>query len=486
MRFSETKFYKPTLIITMVVLLFAVSFAQRQLNRSRSNLGLTKVAPLENAPPVLAFTTVALGGFRGLIANVLWIRADELQEDDKCFEMVQLADWITKLEPHFVQVWTVQAWNMAYNISVKFRSPDDRWRWVRRGIELLRDEGIRYNPDETLLYRELSWFFQHKMGQNLDDAHKYYKVEWFREMDNLFGGKPNYEQLLNPKSDADRQRVKTLRETYKMDPQIMKEVDENYGPLEWRLPDAHAIYWAEVGRRRGKKQDQGTLYRSIYQTMQLSFERGGVDENKIEHSFSLRPNLDAVANVNKAYEELIKGGEDKDAREQPRTGHKNFLKKVPYYLYLYNRQKEAQYWFDYLKKTYPGTVPENVTLDEYAMQSVIEITKDTDVNKTTAAISGLLVQSCLALIEDEDDRALNLERLASGIYKKFTEKVQGAETRVGLRPLPMIKADVLKNLLDPEHGLMPEAAARLKTKLNLPANSGPATPEAKGLPVTPN
>ena len=475
MRFSETKFYKPILVLVMLALLCAVSFSQRQLNQSRQTLGLTKVAPLENAPPILAFTTVALGGFRGLIANVLWIRADELQQDDKCFEMVQLADWITKLEPHFVQVWTVQAWNMAYNISVKFRSPEDRWRWVRRGIELLRDDGIRYNPDETLLYRELSWFYQHKMGQSLDDAHKYYKAAWFEEMDTLFGGKPNYEQLLNPKTDQEKQRVKILREIYKMDPQVMKEVDDNYGPLEWRLPDAHAIYWAEVGRRHGKKEDQETLYRSIYQTMQIAFERGAIDQNKIDHTFSLRPNLDAAANVNKAYEELIKGGETQNQRDQPKTGHKNFLKKVPYYFYLYNRQKEAQYWLDYLKKTYPGSVPENQTLDEYAIQNVIEITKDTDVNKTTATINGLLVQSCLALVQDEDDRAINFERLAAMIHAKFSEKVKGAEIRVSLRPLAELKANVIKNLLDPTHGLSPQAAARLRTKLNLPEPTSSAT-----------
>ena len=74
---------------------------QKSLNRDRDRLGLTHAAVLENAPPMLAFTTVALGGFRGLISNVLWMRANDLQDDDKFFEMAQLADWITKLEPHF-------------------------------------------------------------------------------------------------------------------------------------------------------------------------------------------------------------------------------------------------------------------------------------------------------------------------------------------------------------------------------------------------
>ena len=89
---------------------------------------------------------MALGGFRGLISNFLWIRANDLQQEDKFFEMVQLADWITDLEPHFEQVWAFQAWNMAWNISVKFKDFSDRWRWVERGIELLRDDGLATTP----------------------------------------------------------------------------------------------------------------------------------------------------------------------------------------------------------------------------------------------------------------------------------------------------------------------------------------------------
>src|SRR5271157_4633319 len=143
------------LLLLVAGLLVGAGFVQQSLNRDRDRLGLTRVQPLENAPPVLAFTTVALGGFRGLISNALWMRATDLQDEDKFFEMAQLADWITKLEPNFVQVWLVQAWNMAYNISVKFKETapgefPDRWRWVKRGIELLRDDGLRFNPNETL------------------------------------------------------------------------------------------------------------------------------------------------------------------------------------------------------------------------------------------------------------------------------------------------------------------------------------------------
>src|SRR6478672_6523071 len=195
----SVKLKKALLLLLAACLLAGVSQVQKGMNRDRERLGITRVEPLKNAPPVLAFTTVALGGFRGLISNALWMRATDLQDEDKFFEMAQLADWITKLEPHFVQVWLVQAWNMAYNISVKFKDYSDRWRWVSRGIELLRDEGLKYNPNETLIYRELAWFFQHKIGQNLDDANVYYKQQWANEMAEVFGkSKPNFDELIHP------------------------------------------------------------------------------------------------------------------------------------------------------------------------------------------------------------------------------------------------------------------------------------------------
>lgn len=164
---TESRIYKPLLLVLTLFMLVTSAITQRALNEERKALGLTLTEPLENAPPVLAFTTVALGGFRGLIANVLWLRANGLQQDGKYFEMVQLSDWITKLQPHFAMVWRFQAWNMAYNISIKFPDQKERWSWVQRGIELLRDEGIKYNPHEPTLYQELAWFFQHKIGNNL-------------------------------------------------------------------------------------------------------------------------------------------------------------------------------------------------------------------------------------------------------------------------------------------------------------------------------
>ena len=220
---------KILLLLLAAALLVGAGQVQKSLNRDRKQLDLTRMEPLKNAPPLLAFTTVALGGFRGLISNFLWIRANNLQQEDKFFEAVQLANWITDLEPHFAQVWAYQAWNMAWNISVKFSDFNDRWRWVQRGIELLRDDALRYNPDDTLIYFNLSWIFQSKMGQNSDDANQYYKAQWAGEMMPFFGPNgTNLDELITPQTPEAQARVKLLREKYKIDPVLVKKVNDKW------------------------------------------------------------------------------------------------------------------------------------------------------------------------------------------------------------------------------------------------------------------
>ncbi len=309
-----------------------------------------------------------------------------MQEEDKYFEMAQLADWITKLEPHFVQVWTVQAWNMSYNISVKFKDFDDRWRWVQRGIALLRDEGLKYNPNETLLYRELAWQFQHKMGANLDDANMVYKQEWLKEMTTVLGKKPNLDELINPTSAEALQRLNLLTNKYKMDPKFMKQVDELYGPLEWRLPEASAIYWAALGLEKArenptkiKPDELIQLRRVIYQSMQLAFQRGKLTDDEFTRSFDFGPNLDIVAKVSAAYEQAIKDEPGMQANIE--NAHRNLLGNAVYFFYANDRIPDALKWYRYLGEKYPNkallsnrpdSLPGKITLEEFALGRIVE------------------------------------------------------------------------------------------------------------------
>jgi hypothetical protein len=178
------------------------------INSQRVEMKLISNEPLQNAPPSLAFATVAMGAFRGLVVDVLWMRADKLKEQGQYFDARQLAEWITVLQPRFAQVWAFQAWNMAYNISVAIPAgqPDQRWQWVKNGYELLRDKGIPLNPKSIGLYRELGRIFQHKIGSNSDDDHKYYKLQLALAMEPLLGKADNswFESLANAPADWGR------------------------------------------------------------------------------------------------------------------------------------------------------------------------------------------------------------------------------------------------------------------------------------------
>jgi hypothetical protein len=212
-------------IIVAAALLIIAGEQLDYINSQRQQMKLIINTPLENAPPSLAFATVAMGAFRGLVVDVLWMRADQLKEQGQFFDARQLAEWITTLQPRFASVWEFQAWNMAYNISVAIPAtqPDQRWRWVKNGYELLRDQGIPLNPKSIALYHELARIFQHKIGGVTDDAHKYYKIQLAMAM----------EPLLGP---ADNQYFDVLAQAPKEWDQIAE--DPNFKPLIAALQSA--------------------------------------------------------------------------------------------------------------------------------------------------------------------------------------------------------------------------------------------------------
>lgn len=152
-------------------------------------------------PPQVALG-IAMGAFRGLFVNYLWIRANDLKEAGKYFEAVDLAKTITRLQPRFPKVWQFHAWNLAYNISVATQTQQERWNWVQSGIRLLRDEGIPANPNDISLHRELAWIYLHKVQGYMDDAHHYYKRQVAREFTILLGAPPNltFEQRATPQA----------------------------------------------------------------------------------------------------------------------------------------------------------------------------------------------------------------------------------------------------------------------------------------------
>ena len=174
--------------VVLVACLGGVAVTNGSLARQRREDRL--VTPLEGAtgmPPHVALATAALGTFRGLAVDALWARADALQDKGDFFEAQTLSQWITALQPRFPKVWGFQAWNLAYNISAAAQVPAERWGWIRRGINLLRDRGIPLNPKTPQLCMELGWIFHNKVAGRSDRQHWYYKARLAREIQEFLG-----------------------------------------------------------------------------------------------------------------------------------------------------------------------------------------------------------------------------------------------------------------------------------------------------------
>ncbi|MBI3828381.1 MAG: hypothetical protein HY291_02625 [Planctomycetes bacterium] len=170
---------------------FAASLLMPSINRQRDDLDLT-VNPdvLKNMPPDIVLTQTALGSFRGLAVDYLWIRLQDLKDQGKYYEAMDLSRWISRLQPRFASVWEFHAWNMAYNISEATRTREEKWRWVEEGIRLLRDEGIPLNPAAPKLYQELAWIYFHRIGKYSAFAQDYFKLRHAMEWHQLLGEMP--------------------------------------------------------------------------------------------------------------------------------------------------------------------------------------------------------------------------------------------------------------------------------------------------------
>jgi hypothetical protein len=192
----------------LVMAMAAAAFVAPAIARERqSNQLVISTAGTQGMPPHVALATAALGTFRGLAVDVMWARADALQSKGQFFEAQTLSQWITALQPRFPKVWAFQAWNLAYNISVSTKVPEERWGWINRGANLLRSQAIPLNPHDANLPMELGWIFFHKIGGKNDREHWYYKVRLAREfrefLGDLTGGKTTRQAIERFRKIAD-------------------------------------------------------------------------------------------------------------------------------------------------------------------------------------------------------------------------------------------------------------------------------------------
>lgn len=207
----KTIFY----IVISILLLLGGS---RILRQHQPETGFLPIVTEERLPGT-DLLQILLSGSRGIFCELLWQKIDLLQREDRFVEMIPLTNWLTHLDPRSTGAWMFNAWNLSYNVSVMYSTPEERWPWVLRGIDLLTEGALKYNPNDPAIYNELGWLYEHKIASNRDTAHAYYK-----------------------------EQLRALPIRYDTQP-----VEAFLGKIDWRTPEAYAFsYYQQAQNTRSQ------------------------------------------------------------------------------------------------------------------------------------------------------------------------------------------------------------------------------------------
>jgi hypothetical protein len=155
-----------------------------KLAKLREQFGLSQ-ANLGEVDPTSEAMRLATLGLKNVAVTLLWDRANHYKKVEDWTNLSAVLEQMTKLQPNFYSVWDFQAHNLSYNISVEFDDYHDRYAWVMKGIEFLR-QGISYNLREPRLLGRMGWFIGQKVGRS-DEKKQYRRLfkadEDFHERD---------------------------------------------------------------------------------------------------------------------------------------------------------------------------------------------------------------------------------------------------------------------------------------------------------------
>ncbi len=246
-----------------------------------------------------------------------------------------------------------------------------------------------------------------------------------------------------------------LRNKYKLLPVKMQALNKRYGPinldnpkerlpLDWRLPDVQAIYWARLGLDQAKKKTghaQLKLYRIIYHGLQNLYHYGHLQimaykvpaahpsikpgQDVAEKPSQVKLNLfnsqdlrmlegawQATRDVLKAYKdagERKPGGIDDGAINLLRSGITN--------LYLLGREFLARKYYNLLRKTYPDSQKNWPILAVFVRNKMKEEISDLTPKNASDYIIGLLRDGYSRYAIGDDENATLRAKWARKIYE---------------------------------------------------------------------
>lgn len=125
----------------------------------------------------------ALGGFRGLAANFLWLKVTDAWENREWVRLRGYAEMAVTLQPRVAFFWELGGWHMAWNASIaeenNLKEPNEHRRkmqahqWLEAGKIFLK-RGTQAVPDSLEIWMKLG-DLEWQRSKDYRAAFKYYK-----------------------------------------------------------------------------------------------------------------------------------------------------------------------------------------------------------------------------------------------------------------------------------------------------------------------
>jgi len=130
-------------------------------------------------------------------------------------------------------------------------------------------DGLRAQPDEPALDEAVATILLGRLADRFDPGAVGDRLAWARLWEPVVMAGPAGRYGLRPDQPAEPWR------TWRMSPARVRDVNRRFGPLDWRTPEAHAIYWAtEALRKAGGDAQRPIATRLRYQALWAAFQGG--------------------------------------------------------------------------------------------------------------------------------------------------------------------------------------------------------------------
>lgn len=254
--------------------------------------------------------------------------------------------------------------------------------------------------------------------------------------------------LTDPSSQKARRSLEVywrawrVRNELKLDPAKVIEINSTLGLiLDYRLPESHALYWSVLGVEKGR----GTRLnfdihklntrRLEFFCLQKMFQRGRIAMSRDSKSGEpplMQPDV-RVAKV--LFDAFVRDSEqfEKEKHEGPIsqnfiTGFVGFTRTAILRYHELGMNKEAQEFFDYLKKYYPDPMYER-GISGFLEIQFREDKKIYDYRTSLARIEAMIYRGLVHYAYDEDEDAIRFIKRAKDLYDNYQRTVASPRLR---------------------------------------------------------